>query len=290
MKFFRILPVILFLVSHHGILNAQCFYGGIGGGYGFMAGSNNYGSDRNVLYTHSGSSLPDSTLHVTSRSYSLGKGINGCLYGGYQINRHLGVELGFSYLKGAQTSIRHTQYDSTALVVDDRETVSGVQFRITPALRFQTAVKKINVYMTAGMIIGVGSKEHDEQDYYGGNNDVIIYTSSGRTAFGFHASCGTIWMFQKRFGLFAEVTANFLNWAPQRMVMTTYTVNGVNELSTLNSNLKETDYYAAVNSNYSTNVNQPALAVLNYLPFSAIGFNFGIHFSLDKNRTNEQTL
>jgi hypothetical protein len=62
-------------------------------------------------------------------------------------------------------------------------------------------------------------------------------------------------------------------------MVTTFTSNGVNELSALTTNQKLTDYLSSYITSSNTSSGSPYQTTKIYLPFSSFGLNAGLHFS-----------
>jgi len=282
--------------------SAQIYFG-LGGGYGFAAGKQDMisGPDVSSTTNYNNTAFPNTftkTETFTARSYSIGKGGNIGLYGGYMFNKYLGAELGISYLIGA-SSIGTTDYATTTLnfgggssSTDNKTTttVKGSMVRLVPGLRVQIGEKKIKTYATAGIIIGVAGKATMETNNVNSQTGMAttttdqINTLSGGMSWGLHSSIGVCYAVSGMIGIFGEISANLQNAHPSKNLETTYTVNGADKLSTLTTSQKETDY----SSPYTVTTTQasvadpgaPQQAASINAPFSSIGFNIGVHITL----------
>jgi|SRR6185312_882371 len=258
--------------------DAQGIYAGVGVGYGFPSQVQSFYSN--------GSSDPNTTT-VNSKSYSLGSGMLVGAYGGYMITDNIGVELGLSEKFSNSTSATYST--STPLLSTDVYTAKGNVFGITPAIRLMTGSDKLKIYTVTGLIIGIPSATLEDNGTHtiaiGGGGSVTnmtdeIYTYSGNVIIGFDGSLGAMYMLSDKIGIFAEITGDFEDWAPNEQLITTYTVNGADRLSSLTTSQKQTNYV----SSYTTNNNNsspgsPTQAAKIYLPFSSIGFSVGVHFA-----------
>ena len=116
-----------------------------------------------------------------------------------------------------------------------------------------------------------------------GYNQERGYDYKGGISLGFHGAAGVDIMFTDRFGLFAEVAGNFQNYAPKKGIMTKYTVNGVNQLSSIPASQRDiecVDSYTETSG--SSGSTQSIKNTKIYLPFSSIGANIGLHIAFGK--------
>lgn len=271
---------------------AQGMYAGLGIGYGFPS--------QVQAYTPGSTSSGTSTT-VTSQSVSLGTGMSIGVYGGYMLSKNIGLELGISDKLSSSTSTTssNSSVDSSGSAVtttngSNVNTVKSSLFRLTPAVRYAVGDGKLQGYMVTGLIIGFPSATNEtvgtntSTTTFGGtllssstNTSDEIVTYSGSMIIGFHGAIGAMYSLTDKIGIFGEVSGNFQTWAPSESQITTYTVNGVDQLSGLTTSQKQTNY----ESNYTTNSasstpGSPAEAPKMYLPFSTWGITIGLHISL----------
>lgn len=266
---------------------AQGVYFGVGGGYGFPAAKLSLLDDSKSTYNGS-----SSTYENTSHPISLGRGINAGLYFGYMLNKNIGAELGASYLIGSKNVFTNESTNTaTSYHYKTEMTWKGRMIRLVPTIRMTTGEKKLHPYMKVGFIIGVGSKvftETHSQNVDFSSSSIIDenWEYSGGMSFGFHGGLGLNYMVNDKIGIFAEVAGNYQNWAMKKGSMTKYTVNGVNELGTLDIDDREIEF---VNSYTETssgppNPNQASKTTKFFLPFSSIGVNLGLQISFGGKR------
>jgi opacity protein-like surface antigen len=258
----------------------QRIYTGITGGFGFPACQMALGPDQKTIYSSSSSSTT-----YTSKKYSLGKGFDFGIYGGYMFTKNFGAEIGIRYLIGSSFSTINED-DSPVIPNSTTETKVGKLLSITPALRYQVNTGKIHPFITAGLIIGIPKATDEIKDFSGTNTGDDLWTYSGGPTFGFHCSGGITYFLSSKLAISIELAGNYLNWAPGKEILTTSTLNGADRLSMLNTSQKETDYQASYSKDpYSTGTpNNPSISDKIYLPFSSIGFHIGLHICLGKNQ------
>ena len=147
--------------------------------------------------------------------------------------------------------------------------------------------------MKAGFILSIGTKVETYEKTTGmssyvwsSDNNEFTFEYKGGLSYGFHGALGINYMFSKRIGAFAELAGYFQNWAPKKCAMTTFSVDGVDQLSTLPVNEKEIDYVKNYSTTYNNSVpqdtSQPSIGQKFYMPFSSIGFSIGLHILLNK--------
>jgi hypothetical protein len=283
--------------------SAQGVYVGIGGGYGFAAAKMDLGPDQKTTQTQTNGVGP-STSTYTSNTYSLGKGINLGLYGGYMINKNLGAELGIAYLIGNSskttyendmTSITTNPFAATFTSTQNNVqtyTVKGSMLRLVPAIRIQCGEDKIHPYAVAGLIIGMAGKATGTNESVTTNtqssgtppansDDITTITYSGGISMGFHGAIGVNYMVSDKLGIFAELSGNYQNYSPGKGVVTTSTSNGTDNLPKMTTSQIETDYSSSytTTSNAAPSPGTPTTASSMRMPFSSYGFNIGVHFS-----------
>lgn len=253
---------------------AQGVYAGIGGGYGFPAGVQGYAPTETIVNP--------TTDNFTSKSYSLGAGGNFMFYGGYMFTKNIGAELEFSIPLTSSTSSTSTSSDSgiSNSTSTSVETTKGSIFRIVPAMRFQVGDGNLHPFMVVGLILGISPSATDEQKTTDGSGNISdqITTYSGGMPIGFHGALGVQYQISTMIGIYAQLSADYQNWAPSKGLITTSTDNGSNQLSKMTTSQTETDYVSS-GSYINKSPGNPTQSPLKYLPFSSFGIQAGIAFS-----------
>jgi hypothetical protein len=274
----------------------QGVYFGIGGGYGFAAAKMSIGPDHKGMQTTTNGNTTTSDTY-TAMSASLGKGINLGLYGGYMFNKNVGAELGIAYLIGGSSTTTDEQDKSTSNPgfsssnSDITKTIyKGSMLRLVPAIRIQCGEDKIHPYAVTGLIIGVAGKLTQEMQRTSnssatGQNSTSdtyedLYTYSGGVSIGFHGALGISYSISDKLGIFGELTGNYQSYSPSKQVYTTSTTNGVDNLHSLTTSQKETDYSSSYTTTNVVSPGSPTMASSIRIPFSSYGFNIGIHIAL----------
>jgi outer membrane protein W len=279
-----ILSAVLCVFATQSSFKAQGLYFGLGAGYGFPAAKSGYVSYKSV----SSSSTSSSTEYV-SHPYSFGSGVNAGLYAGYMFNSNIGAELGLSYLMGGKYDYTNESTNTPGKTSTlYKSTLSGSMFRIIPALRMTAGEGKLKPYMKVGLIIGMAGKVTEE--YMRDNTNPVGKRTveestteySGGLSLGFHGGLGITYMFSDKLGIFGELAGNYQNWAPGKSVITKATQDGVDVLSAMDTRDKETEYLDSytTDNNATVNDNAPSKSTPIFMPFSSIGINIGVHFTL----------
>ncbi len=270
----------------------QGLYVGLGGGYGFAAAKSGINGFNDLNVTNStNQTLTTYSFNQTAKNvkYSFGSGVPIGLYGGYMFTKNIGAELGIGYLIGSKTTLTNDQTQTapgSSSTDNTTETLKGHMMRLTPSLRIQVGEDKIKPYMTAGIIIGMATGITDETSEtktgtgQPSSTSDNIWTYSGGMSIGFHGAVGATYMISDQLGIFGELTGNYMNWSPNKKVLTTATLNGTDELGKMNTIDKETDYkssYTTTSGPVSTG--SPTLSSLVNAPFSSFGFTIGVHYS-----------
>ena len=297
---------------------AQGLYLGIGGGYGFASGLqsfNDYGHNGSSSYTdnynaNTGITTTTNTTDNISKSFSLGSGGVIGLYGGYMLSKNIGFELGIGDKLTSTTSSAFTTSESyvetggqslagTETWIDSYTMTSRGSLQITPAIRLMVGNGRIHPFMVTGLIIGMSpSTTLEDQTAYFSSNQIafgitpysqdLVYTISGGTMLGFHASVGALYKLSESLGISAEVFGSYMNWSPKKALITTLTYNEADSSSnehflTKNGLNTETDYVPNATTT-TTNGNNPSPFTPQqhtqiYIPFSSWGIKISIHYS-----------
>jgi OmpA-like transmembrane domain len=198
---------------------AQGFYAGAQVGYGLP-------SQVQPFFPNVISGTNSTTTN--NKSYSLGAGMAVGIYGGYMLNENIGLELGLS--EKFNNSVTATSYITTPFPSTDVYTAKGSVLGITPGIRLMTGSDRLKIYTVTGLIIGMPSATLEDNGTHtmgvGGGGTVtntsdVIYTYSGNIIIGFDGTLGVMYMLTDKIGVFAEITGDFEDWAPDEQLITT---------------------------------------------------------------------
>ncbi|MFI5203843.1 MAG: hypothetical protein ACHQF2_05050 [Flavobacteriales bacterium] len=243
-------------------LHAQKLYGGIGLGYGLRLAPNFVGADQ-------------TSSSLTSVSKSFGAGFSAGIMAGYFLNEgNLALQLDVNYLMGSKIEI--TQITP---FVDDNYTYKSRMIRVAPSFKF-TFGEKIKPYARFGVVFGFGAKlieDYKWKDFFAGVdvNEITEYTSG--LSVGFTSATGINFNLSDKISFFAEIAAIAQNWAPKNSIITKYVYGGVDVLSTMTTNQKETEYVDSYDPNTVIGSGSPDKELKFYMPFSSWGINLGVN-------------
>ncbi len=247
----------------------------IGGGYGL----NLTPSDPDYEITVS------NKITYKSKSCPYGNGINFGSTFGLFFSKIIGVELGISYLLGDKTEITNTYaYGSQSDDLSKQTvTLQGKMLWLKPAIILTPGFKKVNPYMTFGLIYGYGKVIENYTELYfnnsGGAGDVykMTWEDKGGYALGTVSSLGMNIPFAKHFSCFAELRYFSANYIPFHAYMTKVSLNGADWLANFSKHNKQIDYVGSyTNDNNSGN---PSKSTRISMPFDSFGINVGINIS-----------
>ncbi len=284
--------VWIILLSFHSINNyAQGIYMSVGSGYGFSAIPQQITYNGTEISTANNNSR---SVNFTYGSYSNGINFNFTLgYNfskqGYNFSKHFTTEIDVSYISGSSYQSTYNyinNVDSSSYTINYK--AQGKMLRIIPSIKIYAEPSDFTPYLKTGLLIGfMGSLiiNRDQTSYFINNNPIIdsrtIEYSKG-LSLGLMAAIGTDYLISKQFSCYFELVFNAQNWAPEYSEITKYTLNGLDELSTLNISDKKTNYRSSYNSSTTYDKNQPFVTGKQYYPFSDWGFKLGLTYNFGK--------
>lgn len=289
MKHFKTISLILIVSLISNFLVAQKGYIEFETGYGISLGSQTMGG--NYTSNHLANYDDDiNTYYQTSESVSstLGKGLVFGVSYGYMFTKHVGAEMGVSYIMSGKvktknlytaTEIRNSE---TNIYFDHRyNTKSANMLKVTPSIVFATQIKDITAYSKFGLIVGKGYIMNESSDEE--NHEILITTQKlyGGLAVGINASIGMLYQLSKRISIVGELNTVNLSYSPTKGTMTEYTFNGKDYLADIPLFMKETEFVDSISSeDYEPDESKPMKAIKQEYPFGSVGFNIGIRINL----------
>ena len=253
--------------------DAQEAYVNVGLGYGMNLAS------QTMPYTETLSF--DSIATIKGVHGSLGKGLNMGVSFGYMFNKNVGVELGVNHLKGSRIKSTYTDYTYINTNLQTLTTKANM-LRIIPTIVIATSEGTFCPYAKVGLVVGVMGKV---TDIY--TNDIGSYDyketreSSGGIPIGFASNIG-LKIEGTNISLFGELAIISQSWAPKKSIMTESTYKGVDQLPSMTTYQKETNYVDSYTETTTPNQNSPRQNTKQYLPMSSFGINVGLRISLEK--------
>jgi hypothetical protein len=314
--------ILLFITKVH----SQGIYFSVGGGYGISATNNamanTYERTTNNIQTTTydvwgNPSIENSSNGSTSNkekmfSGSLGKGVKVGATVGYMFTENIGAELGISYLIGGKIIDKYTSttfninrfiYQSnpaanytTSTTSSNAEdnSYSAKMFRLTPAFKLQAGKGQVKPYLRLGLIIGLATNM--KYTYTDVNVSITGVTSTtdretkytGGVSLGFDGGAGVTIKFNDIVGLFVELDVITQSWSPKRAKLTKLTEDGIDQLPTMTTREKETEYSRSISNDWTSaddphaKDGSPNQSLKFHMPFSSAGLNVGVAISLGK--------
>ena len=251
------------------------FYIDINSGYAYKMSTENLANSFEMYNV----SMENGDTHYEAVYISLGQGFNIGGAAGYMFNKHIGAEIGITYLWGKTFNAeKHTEMSNK------KYTLSSNMLRFLPSIVLQAGFEKFNPYAKFGVVFGIGNVIYTYEDYYIPQTAETKYY--GGMAFGINATIGTIFRFNDRFSLFGEINTINMSYGPAKSEITKATENGQDILPNLRVYDKEVEYDDSyVKEPYDPNnpepdYNQPRQEMKFKIPFSSIGLNIGLKINL----------
>jgi opacity protein-like surface antigen len=246
-------------------LFAQRPYVSLNAGYGFKMSAQNLS-----IFNFYNSTITDMTTSYEQVNVSLGKGLNSGGTIGYMFNKHIGAELGISYLIGSKAKFTEKDVDITT-----NYSISSKMLRIIPSVVISSGFDKINPYARFGLVIGKGSVMIEAQ------NDLIAMKMkmNGGIAFGISSGIGANYNLNQKISIFGELNMVNMSYAPTKGKIMEANILGIDMVGDMTTNERETDYVDSYTVDNDPN-NPPSDSEPSKLPFGSLGLNFGLRFNL----------
>lgn len=256
----KVLTVVIFCtIIGASIGLAQGLYLTANAGYGFGAGTQNFGQSETVR------GVNDATREGVYGS--LGEGFKFGASAGYMFNKNLGAELGFSYWFGKSIEIEDKLPGWMDLVK-----LAGSGFVAIPSIVVSADMNMINPYARLGLVIGFLKVKEDRRI-----EETTTYEyrweETGNLAFGYAGALGIVVPVGGMVGFFAEIALHSVTYSPSQIEITKLTENGVDRLSTQQNRV--TKYKESFTLPTTENT---LMAVRR--PFGSIGMAIGVKIDL----------
>jgi opacity protein-like surface antigen len=272
------LSFIAFAISTQSYAQSENgFFLSFNAGYNFASGSSNLSEN-----TIQNSETPlINTSEVVKSSF--GKGIDFGIAGGYMFNRHVGIELGLNYLLGSKISSGNSTKINGSYI---ESSYSSRMLQFKPSIIIAAGMETINPYAKFGLVVGSGAIYSESTDYF--QDPLLIQnvltiqkeTYDGGLALGFQAGIGISYGLNTSLSLFGEINIVSMSYAPTKSKLTEFNVNGVDQLPNLPLNITEAEYVDTLTDVETPDPNAPSKVLKTYAPFSSIGINIGLRYSL----------
>lgn len=209
---------------------------------------------------------------------SYGVGLPFTLRGGMKLNDNLAVELGASYLLGTKI----LKDEAIAPSSENKTEVTSSQIRVLPSLIFSGKNEALHLYGRCGLILPVGGKSKSEKvtigPDLGGNSSKTVFKEEITYGFsiGYFGAIGASVKVADNMHAFVEVEHISLNVKKKTNVLTEFSVNGSDQLGTLDIQQKETVFVDEVTSGDNTKNSEPLKMRAEAVNFGTVGLNIGI--------------
>jgi len=267
LQFFKGLLIITMFLFMANNSSAQGAYVNLNLGYAFPLGAGTMEDGYNFSFDEN-----SSTYELVC--FSLGKGMNFGGTFGYMFNKHVGAELGLSYLLGAKVKFQD-QYNES---ITDISYASNM-FRFIPSIVIAAGTENINPYAKFGVVIGVGCITMEYEDNgSGGDTEMLTAKLNGGAAVGINGAVGAIFELSDNISIFGELNAISMSYGPKKGEVTEATYNGVDELGDMTTREKEIEFVKKYTYDYDNPPpeSQPRQELKHYFPFGSFGINAGV--------------
>lgn len=147
---------------------------------------------------------------------SYGKGVHAGLAVGYMFNKHIGAELGISYLFGDDIEYR-SEYKDVKTTVDFSSKINMLQ--INPSVVFTTGSEVVSPYARLGVLIGTSAKVSTKAESSTDNYSFEDELRKG-IALGGSAALGINYNLSNKVSLFAEAEYRGMSYTPDEREVT----------------------------------------------------------------------
>jgi hypothetical protein len=273
-NYFKMLMLVFVISLLSNTLFAQGAYVKINAGYGINMSSS---VAQNYSFTTTSSSPYIYTSTVEVENFSLGKGLNFGGAFGYMFNKNIGAELGISYLLGGTTKFVNESSFGTIHSISE-QTVHSNMLRFIPSLIIASGFEGINPYAKFGLLIGTGSLFIDSDENEDGEITIEKWKYNGGFAVGLNSAIGAMLTINENISIFGEIDMVNLSYAPTKGEMTEASQNGVDQLPTMTTREKETEYVDSYTFDSANPVSdsEPAKEVKFKMPYGSVGVNVGL--------------
>ncbi|GAA4467750.1 hypothetical protein GCM10023093_24080 [Nemorincola caseinilytica] len=260
--------------------NEVTAYAKIGIGYGFVSSG--------IVSTYNGSERVTPTMRtIDMKPASFTAGQSAEISVGALFGRHVGAELRAYIVTGTPeyTYVTEGFVSSGGITMYDKETVTTrarTPMVLMPSMVVQSGGEKVNIYSRFGLAIPLSNKIDIKDDYEVAGNPFrghAEYEMTSKMKLGFTGAAGVSFKAGNKIRIWVE--ANMLSLSPimDEMVLTKYTVNGVNELANVSARNKRVNFDLSGQEAFPLNEDKPAMSIAEALPYSNAGLSAGISMS-----------
>ena len=273
-KTFLLTCIILVMA---GTINAQKYYARLGVGVGFGLAFYGPSVDRTI----NGNTSDVSQM----KSGSLGTGLNINLGAGYMFSKYIGADLGFNEFIGfgVKTKYNLTQTNYTQQY-DDK--YAGKMFQIIPSIVITPGFEKINPYGRFGLIIGISNTNYSYTNNRTGSalkagvTTVENYKDKdfGGVALGFATALGVDYHINGKFGLYAEINLNGVNYSPKKGKVVEWTKDGVDQIPISTTKQLQWEYVKSFDNKATIPDSSPDQLLKETAVMTNVGISIGVKY------------
>jgi hypothetical protein len=153
--------------------------------------------------------------------------------------------------------------------------------RFIPSVVIASGFEGINPYAKFGLLIGTGSFFMDGDENDDGDITVENWKYNGGFALGLNSAIGAMFTINDNISIFGEIDMVNLSYAPTKAELTEASLNGVDQLPTMTTREKETEYVDSYTFDSANPVSdsEPAKEVKFKMPYGSVGLNVGLKIS-----------
>ncbi|HLP94601.1 MAG TPA: hypothetical protein VK168_11225 [Saprospiraceae bacterium] len=185
-----------------------------------------------------------------------------------------------SYLDGS-TVVRTTLFSNSSSFRYHRSNA----FWISPSLVFNLGKKRIRPYVYTGFVFGISPKIiHTNNTFTNGKSTETEYVFSGGAVYGISSGIGIKFYLKKatKWYFASEARLVSASYGPKKGELVRYYIDGTDVLSSISINEKKVIYKDKYIEDLSVpdNPNEPDIFSRRFYPFSSLGLNFGVYYTL----------
>jgi hypothetical protein len=267
MKAQNLLFSLLFVLMLHACGFSQGFYVKAGGGYALGINKQSLPSISNEFVDENGYTYNQFWL-------ALGQGIVPEMEFGYMFTDKLGFAINASYLFGSK-NIASSEYEQSENYV--HQTFYSEMLFISPNIVFEPMQSDFSPYLKFGATIGTGKFYKTIEMLMSDEKTEYQQVYTGGYPIGFNSAFGVNANLSDAISIYVETNALLLSWAPEHSEISSWTVNGDDQLADLPTYLTEVEYVERLG--FLTNPDEPSQALKSYFGFDSLSLKLGVRIN-----------
>jgi len=225
----------------------------------------------------------DDSVYESIVLFSGGEGLNAGMGIGYMFNSNFGVDIGVNYVNG--TTKKYVVIPNTAGLGYDYGSYTGNMVQFVPSLVIASNLCGLQPYARLGLIFGSGTVTQVEDQYFQqyGITSHSVWKYMGGISLGYSSVLGIAKPINNKFDIFIEAAFNNIYDIPTTGNLTSATVNGVDNLNSVDVQDKSIVYKNSYSNADNYDTSKPKVVdPVKYSFCSAIvsigaRFKFGMH-------------